>query len=727
MEKFNCLYSKEVSYFFKVFLTFSILFMISPAERSYAAISDTGKIDSLLNGYYSFIKQILNAESCLPHNEAELGELENNSISADFFVPAQLGFWITSAILGTEARLTYPGLTEAYTEVELLSRIDCVFSTIESILTNHAYESTNGKKAFYQAHKVDTGEAVNDAFGLTVSMLDNAYLIVSLTFAKEWLKERDNTLYERSESILDQFDLSMWISSEPISGTGIGFGYTYTVDSLFLGGVNCTVCGAEIDRFTAEARIAPIAALGRGEIDLTTMQELYNKFQISSIPITTNSGITIDLPPYFGTVLETHVPSIFLSVERQSIYAEQTLVPLTEAWEENGLNLGFPDMIMSCMMGINNGFGEYNLFSSSPSEAINSFQNKQVLILPAAAIVAGTTPTLGSRDNLCTIIDYYIEQQGSMPVFGLSNYLEFGSEGLTNPDVQIYGTLEILQAASALYNQVLGGNYIEEVIRQDSSWNIAYDAYAEYLGTYYQKVELEDIFLSSGDGIVKLRGNASNMKTILLKPGDSRIFTLTGIPEGNYQIGLQYSNDGSSDSIQISVNDQVVNSYISVSGGTFGTGWNNMFSSHQLDIGVLQEGENTITFEILAGDNEGVELDAFILKSTNADLAHFAQTPLECEIVSVQGEINRLAIGVSFYPNPATDKLEIYLEEPVSQELSLNVYNILGRIQEISINQIEKGGQQVIMDISNLDSGVYFLELTCNSCSRQVYKFEKIE
>ncbi len=72
-------------------------------------------------------------------------------------------------------------------------------------------------------------------------------------------------------------------------------------------------------------------------------------------------------------------------------------------------------------------------------------------------------------------------------------------------------------------------------------------------------------------------------------------------------------------------------------------------------------------------------------------------------------------LGVSIYPNPAKDYVEINIEDVISHDLSLQVYDMLGKlIESQSITE-----QTTQLNIKNLEKGVYILKIG-NSTKRLI-------
>ena len=565
---------KKLIFLFYLFLILPVLIRCQPSEAGTFLYSQS--IDELLRGNIKFVKSILHEDFCMPRNEAALSELQANEIRADHFVPAQLGFWITAAILSTDLGKLDPSFVEGYSEEEVISKLSCVLGSLEQILGEQAYIAENGKKALYQVHKVDGRAPKGTDFEKTVSMLDNAYLILGLEFAKNWIEEKDPSLAIQIRTILSEFDPGMWISSDSISSAN----FTHSLDRLFIGCAENSSCGPIFDRFTSEGRIMPVLALAHGVIDSKMLERIFTQALMNSQDKTTTKGTHIEKVPFFGTALEIFVPTIFLSNELETAYGCHTLLPFAQAWLEEGERLNLPGV---GAMGISNGFGEFTLFTLPPSEETDQMcQSTSIIIPPAAAIMAGTLSPLieGACMNLKNIIEAY----GEMPPFGLPNYLATElPTAKVNVDNPMYGTLEILQGATALFNLCLGGDYIERMLRRDPNWDTALKAYSDYLGTQSITIENESNF--EGNGTIRSQSNARGQQTLKIDNiGDTIQYTIE-VPPGNYKMDVRYSNDdtGVGDEIHILLNGNKVDSFFTVTTGQNGTGWNNFFHTSTID------------------------------------------------------------------------------------------------------------------------------------------------
>jgi len=120
--------------------------------------------------------------------------------------------------------------------------------------------------------------------------------------------------------------------------------------------------------------------------------------------------------------------------------------------------------------------------------------------------------------------------------------------------------------------------------------------------------EAED---GAGDGILKLRGNASGARAIQLDSGESRTLTIDAPYTADYRIVVRYSNDnfGPLETLEVRVDGELVDSFLAEDTGDFGTGWNTFVESNEWGPVALQAGVHEVTVSVSGGDGFGVELD----------------------------------------------------------------------------------------------------------------------
>lgn len=76
--------------------------------------------------------------------------------------------------------------------------------------------------------------------------------------------------------------------------------------------------------------------------------------------------------------------------------------------------------------------------------------------------------------------------------------------------------------------------------------------------------------------------------------------------------------------------------------------------------------------------------------------------------------------GLKVYPNPASDRLFVEFGDPARLETSVRLYSIEGRLMKVV--KAKKGLRKVVMDISELENGLYVIK---SSGSEEIVKFIK--
>ena len=84
-------------------------------------------------------------------------------------------------------------------------------------------------------------------------------------------------------------------------------------------------------------------------------------------------------------------------------------------------------------------------------------------------------------------------------------------------------------------------------------------------------------------------------------------------------------------------------------------------------------------------------------------------------MTSTQSSMNQLPVAFKLhqnYPNPFNPSTTITYELPKASQVSLTVYDVLGREVSVLVNERRKAGvYEVKFDGSNLASGVYFYRM----------------
>ena len=93
-------------------------------------------------------------------------------------------------------------------------------------------------------------------------------------------------------------------------------------------------------------------------------------------------------------------------------------------------------------------------------------------------------------------------------------------------------------------------------------------------------------------------------------------------------------------------------------------------------------------------------------------------------IISSQNSLNDHPVEVSLYPNPATDLLNIKIEDHDNHVFSLNVYSIIGTKIETKFQKLENDTYQ--LDIKDFNPGYYLFTLRSkDGLVNKTYKFLK--
>jgi hypothetical protein len=545
----------------------------------------------------------------LPLNGASQSELKSGTFSSTFFVPAQLGTWFADAVLANAEYRQDPTFTAGLTDQQLMTDLTASETSLETILTNYAYtDPTTGGKALYQVHLTPSGQAPRgNSYEQTVPLLDNAELVAGLQTAANYLLYRFNpapginpqdvsALAGRIDTAIGRFNFRMWFD-----GT-----------NLHLGGPENPLSGSVLDRVTAEGRLAAVVAASLGDLSPAELAGVVNSLRSQSVQGVSAGGVAAQQLPYFGTALESWAVTPYLSSELATFYGSDTLYPLAAATMETSQRLGLP---AAGAEGVDNGFGAYELFGLAPAEGQYSGLNDSVLIPPAAGVMAGALAN-APLPQLQTVAQQAVQNFSATmtalqnanqldPTWGVPNYLDFGS-GQVNEANPERGFLEIGQMATALLNGLLGGQYVEGLLRYTPGWNTAL---AQYDGLLDVR---EAEFQPAGDGSSIPRSNASGKSVWYLSSVGQQVTynTLVGAA-GAYNLVLRYSNNdlAPGDDLTVLVNGASVGTLHTAPTGD----WNTFTTTPAFSLGQLPAGSVQIGFRLATTGGYGVDLDNFEL------------------------------------------------------------------------------------------------------------------
>ncbi|HRP90852.1 MAG TPA: T9SS type A sorting domain-containing protein [Edaphocola sp.] len=84
---------------------------------------------------------------------------------------------------------------------------------------------------------------------------------------------------------------------------------------------------------------------------------------------------------------------------------------------------------------------------------------------------------------------------------------------------------------------------------------------------------------------------------------------------------------------------------------------------------------------------------------------------------------HNLDIGLSIFPNPAKNTIQIKWEKEITQNISLSIYDVLGR--EVLQQNLNNASKQSQINISTLNTGMYWLKLSIENSGYAIEKFTK--
>lgn len=96
------------------------------------------------------------------------------------------------------------------------------------------------------------------------------------------------------------------------------------------------------------------------------------------------------------------------------------------------------------------------------------------------------------------------------------------------------------------------------------------------------------------------------------------------------------------------------------------------------------------------------------------------------DIIQIKGELPTTWTIADVFPNPASSEVKVIIPAPNSDQVTLSVTDMTGRIVLSTTANLEAGNNIIPVDISFLANGAYFVKLAgCDNCETVVSRFVK--
>ena len=126
-------------------------------------------------------------------------------------------------------------------------------------------------------------------------------------------------------------------------------------------------------------------------------------------------------------------------------------------------------------------------------------------------------------------------------------------------------------------------------------------------------------------------------------------------------------------------------------------------------------------------DRECIDYLMEIVKSSSQDSPWYELAESEMKIISSKSSLPKISIESNFveipdeyelvgnYPNPFNPTTKISYQLPNKAQVTLKIYDLLGREVAILVNEEKQAGKyEVEFDASSLSSGVYLYRISIN-------------
>ncbi|MFT6358044.1 MAG: hypothetical protein ACJAYJ_002265 [Saprospiraceae bacterium] len=251
----------------------------------------------------------------------------------------------------------------------------------------------------------------------------------------------------------------------------------------------------------------------------------------------------------------------------------------------------------------------------------------------------------------------------------------------------------------------------------DSGWGIWNDG-----GSDCRRSANDAAYANSGSRCVRLRDNTSSS---VMTTDNLNLAGFEEVTVDFSYIGVSMEN-GEDFWLQVSLNGG--SSYQTLITYARGTDFaNNVRENESVLVTGTFASSTRFRFRCDASANgDRVYIDDVVLTGcANGNREEQGTTP-ELEVETTQAEVARVIqtgiSNVNLFPNPTTDKLNIAYQIGETAEVFMTVVDLSGKIILRQQTQVEAGAQQVALTVSNLNAGIYLLQIVTKD-SRVMKKF----